>query len=193
MSVKRLPTRLLWMDLEMTGLDPETDRILEVGAIVTDFDLKELATYEALIKQPQAFLRKMKKAPWYDWSSGKRKVASTVYKMHNRNGLLDKSQESGKSQKLVEEELLELVDKHFDTAVYLAGSSIHQDRRFIRRWWPKLESKLHYRMVDVSAFKVYMQGKYQIDYHQPDEHRALEGIRGSIVELNYYAKMIKPS
>ena len=187
------PKRLLWMDMEMTGLDPETDRILEVGAVVTDFELNELATYEALIKQPQTVLKKMKKAPWYDWSSGERKVASTVYETHNRNGLIDKSQKIGKPQKNVEDELLELIEKHFDAAVYLAGNSIHQDRRFIRHWWPRLENKLHYRMLDVSAFKVYMQGRYKMNYHQPDEHRALEGIRGSIAELGYYAKMIKPN
>ncbi|HEX9594624.1 MAG TPA: oligoribonuclease [Candidatus Saccharimonadales bacterium] len=189
--MKVLPTKLLWIDLEMTGLDPEKDRILEVGAIVTSFDFNEEASYEAVVRQPERILSRMKKSPLYDWSSGRRKVQSTVYEMHKANGLLDKITEEGKAEKQVEQELLDLVDSHFTGAVYLAGNSIHQDRRFIRKWWPNLEDKLHYRMLDVSSFKVYMQGRSQLDYHQPDSHRALEGIRGSIKELKYYTKKIK--
>lgn len=186
-----LPKQLLWIDLEMTGLEPEKDRIIEVGAVVTDFDFDEIASYEALIKQPVRVMNRMKKSHWYDWSSGQRKVRGTVYDMHKSNGLLDRIASEGKPESEVEQELLDLVASHFEGAVYLAGNSIHQDRRFIRNWWPELEDKLHYRMLDVSSFKVYMQGRFQLDFHQPDSHRALEGIRGSIKELKYYTKKIK--
>lgn len=185
------PEKLLWIDLEMTGLDPEHDRITEVGAVVTDFDFNEMASYEALIKQSQAALARMKSSDWYDWSSGQRQVRGTVYDMHNQNGLIDKIKQEGLPEKTVESHLLKLIAEHFSAAVYLAGNSIHQDRRFIRRWWPRLEEKLHYRMLDVSSFKVYMQGKYHIHFQQPDSHRAIDGIRGSIAELKHYTKKIQ--
>lgn len=186
----KLPDKLLWLDLEMTGLDPDSDRILEVGAIVTDFELREIEHYEALIKQPERVLDRMKSGDWYNWSSGVRKRMGTVYDMHAQNGLLERVRQDGRREKDVEAELIELVSKHFDSAVYLAGNSIHQDRRFILRWWPKFEAKLHYRMVDVSSFKVFLQGRYGLEYHHPDTHRALDGIRGSISELSYYLKQM---
>lgn len=179
------------MDLEMTGLDPYKDRITEVGAIVTDFKFKELGDFEALVKQPPRVLNRMKKSDWYDWSSGHRQVKRTVYDMHKQNGLIDRILAEGLPEKMVEKQLVEFVDKHFKTAVYLAGNSIHQDRRFIRRWWPKFEEKLHYRMLDVSSFKVYMQGRYRLAYKQTDSHRAIDGIRGSIEEMKYYAQRIR--
>lgn len=179
------------MDLEMTGLDPDEHRILEVAAIITDFKLKELNKYHAYIKQPGLQLEKMKQAPWYDWTGGVRTLRGTVYDMATNNGLIDSVKKHGKSQGQVEKELIALVKENFEQQPILAGNSIHQDRRFIRRWWPKLEKLLHYRMLDVSSFKVYMQGRYEVDWKKPDEHKALEDIRGSIKELDYYSKKIK--
>lgn len=169
------PTKLLWMDLEMTGLEPETDRILEVAIIITDFDFKEVDTYEAVIHQDDEVLNNMNQ-----WAKDNL-VA---------NGLVEKIKSSGKDENEVAADIVKLLNKHFDEPVILAGNSIHQDRRFIRKWWPEVDEKLHYRMLDVSSFKILMQGKYGFDFKKPDEHRALEDIRGSMQELQYYLKKL---
>lgn len=189
--MSKTPQKLLWMDLEMTGLEPEEDRIIEVAAIVTDFEFKEVGSYEAIIKQPPSVLERMKNAAWYDWSSGNRKVMGSVYEMHTQSGLLEKIASEGRDELEIEQELIDFGTKHFDTAICLAGNSIHQDRRFIRRWWPRFEEILHYRMLDVTSFKIFMQGKHKIRFNHPDSHRAIEGIRGSIKELEYYLKKLQ--
>lgn len=181
------PSKLLWMDLEMTGLNPRTDRILEVGVIITDFDFNELDSYEAVIYQEESVLEMMKKADWYEYTNGRRKKVGTVYDMATQNGLLDKIR-SGRKEKEVEKDIVKLINKNFDQLAILAGNSIHQDRRFIREWWPDVEKQLHYRMLDVSSFKVFMQGRFGQEFKKPDQHRALEDIRGSIQELGYYLR-----
>ncbi len=183
------PTKLIWMDLEMTGLEPSSDRILEVGIVITDFDFKELDTYEAVIFQEAEALNRMKNSDWYEYPGGKRKKIGTVHDMASKNGLLDRVA-SGKPETEVEADVVKLIRKHFDELAILAGSSIHQDRRFIRQWWPEVEKLLHYRMLDVTAYKILMQGKYKVDFRKPDQHRALEDIRGSIQELRYYLKKL---
>lgn len=169
------PTKLLWMDLEMTGLEPTKDRILEVAIIVTDFEFEELATYEAVVKQDDEVLANMNQ-----WA--KENLVT--------NGLVEKIKSSGKNEKEVVKDVVTLMNKNFNEQIILAGNSIHQDRRFIRKWWPEVDEKLHYRMLDVSSFKILMQGKYKFDFKKPDEHRALEDIRGSIQELRYYLKKL---
>jgi oligoribonuclease len=165
------PKKLLWIDLEMTGLDPVKDRILEVAIIITDFEFNELETYEAVISQDDQILRNMS-----TWAK----------KNHKANGLLERVKSSERDEKTVIKEINKLVEKHFSLPAVLAGNSIHQDRRFIRHWWPQIDKKLHYRMLDVTSFKLFMQGKYGLEFKKPDEHRALEDIRGSIEELKYY-------
>ena len=100
--------------------------------------------------------------------------------------------ESGKNGRTVENELLAFISEHFDDSepVLLAGNSIHQDRKFIENEWPRLNARLHYRMLDVSAWKVVFEGKYRKKFAKPESHRALEDIRGSIVELQYYLNKI---
>src|SRR5207253_999577 len=96
----------------------------------------------------------------------------------------------GKNGRTVENELLEFIDEHFDAdeRVLLAGNSIHQDRKFIENEWSRLDARLHYRMLDVRAWKVVFDGKYGKRFAKPETHRALEDIRGSIQELQYYVK-----
>lgn len=176
---------VLWIDLEMTGLDPVKDRILEVGAIVTDWNFKEIATYEAAVKVgPRLVEKRMLKGPAADfWKS----VPET------RDALIKQNLETARSGRVVESELLALVDEHFEegTPVILAGNSIHMDRRFIEAEWPRLNARLHYRMLDVSAWKVVFEARYKNKFAKREAHRALDDIRGSIEELAYYLTKFK--
>lgn len=174
------PKRILWIDLEMTGLDPDEDRILEVAAVVTDWDFKELATYEAAQRvEPELIERRMVGEFWDEFSS----VRDTLVKQN----------EDAKAGASVEDELLKFIDEHIgnDGKVLLAGNSIHQDRRFITNEWKLLDARLHYRMLDVSAWKVVFEGKFKKRFSKPEAHRALDDIRGSIEELQYYLKKVK--
>lgn len=176
---------VLWIDLEMTGLDPVKDRILEIGAIITDWNFKEIATYDAAIKVgPRLVERRIFKGPSAEfWKS----VPET------RDALIKQNLESGRSGRTIENELLALLDEHFekDIPVILAGNSIHMDRRFIENEWKRLNARLHYRMLDVSAWKVVFEGKFGKRFAKREEHRALDDIRGSIEELRYYLSKIK--
>ncbi|MGB3023935.1 MAG: oligoribonuclease [Candidatus Saccharimonadales bacterium] len=169
--------KLLWMDLEMTGLEPEKDRILEVAAIATDWEFTEIAVYTA-VKQvgPRLVAERMVGKFWQD-NAGVRDAL-----------IAQNNSDAAKNGRTVENELLAFIEQHFaaDTPVLLAGNSIHQDRRFIVNEWPRLDARLHYRMCDVSAWKVVFEGKYRKKFAKPEAHRALEDIRGSIEELKYY-------
>ena len=97
----------------------------------------------------------------------------------------------GKAASTIEKELLKFVDKHCKKAtVYLSGNSIHQDQKFIEREWPKLNKRLHYRQLDVSAWKIYFENALGKKFLKPENHRALDDIRGSIEELKWYLKTI---
>lgn len=166
---------ILWIDLEMTGLDPETERIVELAAIITDWKFNEIDTLEVVVKQDQSLLDKM---------------VPEVVKMHTASDLINKIAE-GVSEQQAEKQLMEFINKHFDEKpVLLAGNSIHQDRRFIRRYWPKVEKRLHYRMLDVSAWKVVFAQKYGLRTRKRNTHRALDDIRGSIEEMYEYLEHV---
>jgi len=176
---------VLWIDLEMTGLDPSEDRILEVGAIVTDWNLKEVATYEAAVKvSPRLVQRRMFKGPSSSfWQS----VPDT------RDALIAQNNQADRLSRAIEEELLAFIDQHFEPEVpiILAGNSIHMDRRFIEHEWRHLDKRLHYRMLDVSAWKVVFEGCFGKKFSKREAHRALDDIRGSIEELHYYLTKLK--
>ncbi len=176
--------KLLWMDLEMTGLDALEDRILEVGAIVTDWNFKELATYEGVVKVgPRLVEKRMLKVAADFWNANPQA----------RDGLIKQNLELGRSGRVIENELLAFVNEWFspDDRVILAGNSIHQDRKFIVNEWHRLDARLHYRMLDVTAWKVVFEGKYRKKFAKPEAHRALADIRGSIEELRYYLAKVK--
>lgn len=172
--------KLLWIDLEMTGLDPVNDRILEVAAIATDWDFKEIARLEAVKKVGPSLMKKRMVGEFWEKYSGVRQA-------------LIAQNDTGKNGRTVENELIAFIDEHFepDERVILAGNSIHQDRKFIENEWPRLNARLHYRMLDVSAWKVVFEGKYRKKFAKPEAHRALEDIQGSIQELKYYLKKVK--
>ena len=97
---------------------------------------------------------------------------------------------TGRPAKEIEQELLAFVDKNFGKVIYLAGNSIHQDRKFIEREWPEFNQKLHYRMLDVSAWKIYFENALNYYVTKAENHRALDDIRGSIEELKCYLKKV---
>jgi oligoribonuclease len=172
--------KLFWVDMEMTGLDPQKEVIIEVAAIIADLDFKEYATYETVIRQPQKYIDGMD-----EWNRTH----------HGQSGLIAKIP-NGKDQNTVESELIKLLQEHFPdpkARPVLAGNSIHQDRRFIDLHMPKLASVLHYRMLDVSSWKIVMKGKYGREFEKGKNHRALDDIRESINELKFYCEQIKIS
>ena len=177
---KTLPTKLLWVDLEMTGLDANKDVILEIAAEITDFNFKTLASYEARVKHKREVVvaRMQQNTWWQDYPD-------------NRDDFVGKL-EQGKPLEQIEQEMIALVEQHFgrEPAV-LAGNSIHSDRGFIKRWWPALDLKLHYRMLDVSSLKIYMQGRYGVEYEKKNVHRAFDDIQASIAEWQYYMEWLK--
>jgi oligoribonuclease len=169
---------LVWMDMEMTGLDPEKERIIEVATIITDGNLTEIeAGPDLVIKQPDEVLEAMDA-----WNKSH----------HGGSGLIDRVKASELTDAAAEEQILTFINKHASAKdrPVLAGNSIHQDRRFIRRYMPKLDARLHYRMVDVSTIKELGRRWYaSIVSKSPvkkDTHRALDDIRDSIDELRFY-------
>lgn len=168
---------LLWMDLEMTGLDPEKDRIVEVAAIATDWQFREYGETSMAVKVPVGLMRRRMVGEFWEKNDEAR-----------RELLVQNA--TGESARKVEKRLLEFIEKYFGETVYLAGNSIHNDRRFIVREWKKLDERLHYRMLDVSAWKLYFEEVKGMKFVKPDRHRALDDIRGSIEELKWYLKRV---
>lgn len=175
-----IPTKVLWVDLEMTGLDPQEDVLLEVAVEITDFNFKTLASYEATIQQPKdVVVARMQKNIW--WKDFPANRDSFVNNLAN-----------GKPLQQVEQELIKLVEEQFGSELaVLGGNSIYNDRLFIKQWMPALDLKLHYRMLDVSSFKLLMQGKYGVVFEKNSTHRAFDDIQASIAELQYYLDWFK--
>ncbi|MBR3386275.1 oligoribonuclease [Candidatus Saccharibacteria bacterium] len=171
--------RFLWIDLEMTGLDPAKDRILEVAAIATDLNLNEIARFTAVVKVPDSLMKERMVGEFWDTHSD------------SRDALMAQNS-SGKPVATVEARLLGFLDTYFSKKdIYLAGNSIHQDRKFIEREMPALDARLHYRMLDVSAWKIYFENVRSTKFIKPEDHRALSDIEGSINELKYYLTFLK--
>lgn len=163
--------------MEMSGLDLNKEVIIEVACIVTDMNFRELDCFETVVKQPQAYLDNMDA-----WNT----------EHHKKSGLTAKVP-FGMEPEFVEMKLIDMIDRHFPLSKtdpkkrpILAGNSIMQDRIFIDKYFKKLSARLHYRMVDVSSFKVVMTNKFEIEYRKQNAHRALDDIRESIGELRYY-------
>lgn len=170
--------KLLWVDMEMTGLDVEKEVVIEVAAMVTGVALEPLDQYHAVVKQPQTYLDKMD-----DWNT-----------KHHRESGLTALIANGKSPDQVEGELLSFMNKHFDAKekIILAGNSIGQDRLFINKYFKRVNERLHYRMLDVTAFKVLFNNFYQISYAKKESrHRAVGDIQESINELKRYLNFVK--
>jgi oligoribonuclease len=167
---------LVWLDMEMTGLNPDTDRILEVAMVITDSQLNTVAIAPVMVvHQPDDALAAMD-----DWNRS----------THARTGLIDKVKASVLTEAGVEDTLLAFVSEHVPSRTSpLCGNSICQDRRFLARHMPRLEAYLHYRNLDVSTLKeLARRWRPQISkgLTKQGKHEALADIHESIDELRYY-------
>lgn len=172
-------TCLLWLDLEMTGLGPEHNTILEIASLLTNNNLDIIARGPALvINQPESVLETMN-----DWCK----------KQHAKSGLIASVRASKVSLSEAETQTLDFLQAHCkkDTAI-LCGNSIHQDRAFLEQHMPRLFDYLHYRIIDVSSIKELIKRWYSqdplIEFKKSDLHRALIDTEESIEELKHYRK-----
>lgn len=168
--------KLLWLDLEMSGLDVQKDVILEVAAIITNLNFETQEEFHRVVYQPQSVLDRMD-----EWCQ----------KTHGESGLTQ-AVAHGKPLEEVEEELCQALDRHYKSheKIILAGNSIGNDRLFIDQYMKKLSKKLHYRVVDVSSFKEIYKEKFKVEFKKKNTHRATDDIYESIAELKAYLEYV---
>ena len=170
------PTHLLWLDMEMTGLSPETDCIIELAIVVTDAELNTVAEGPVLVvRQSDAVMNGMD-----NWNKS----------THGKSGLIDKVKASQLNEAEAEAQMIAFLRQHIDPGVSpMCGNSICQDRRFMARCMPKLEAFFHYRNLDVSTLKElakrWRPGLAE-GFKKGSKHEALADIYESIEELKYY-------
>jgi oligoribonuclease len=170
------PTHLVWIDMEMSGLEPDKDMVLEVALVVTDKDLNLVEEGPVLVvHQSDSVLDGMD-----SWNKG----------THGKSGLIDKVKASLLSEADVEQQMIDFMAKHVGQRVSpMCGNSICQDRRFLARHMPKLEDYFHYRNLDVSTLKelaARWRPELKDGFKKANAHTALADIMESIEELKYY-------
>jgi oligoribonuclease len=173
------PNNLIWIDMEMTGLQPDADRVIEIAMLVSDPQLNVLATGPVLvIHQPDEVLDAMDA-----WNKS----------THTKTGLIERVRASSLTEADAEHHALEFVSAHVPANVSpMCGNSICQDRRFLARWMPRLEAHFHYRNLDVSTLKeLVRRWKPELKaFSKEGKHEALPDILESIEELKFYRKNV---
>ncbi|MBV8658697.1 MAG: oligoribonuclease [Burkholderiales bacterium] len=170
------PSRLIWLDMEMTGLEPDRDRIIELAIVITDGNLETVAEGPVMVvHQPDSILDAMD-----DWNKN----------THGKSGLIDRVKAATTNEADVAARMIEFIGEHVPKgASPMCGNTIHQDRRFMNRWMPTLEDWFHYRNLDVSTLKeLCKRWKPEIakGLTKSGKHEALADIYDSINELKYY-------
>jgi oligoribonuclease len=173
------PNNLIWIDMEMTGLQPDSDRVIELATLVTDPQLNVLATGPVLVvHQPDEVLDAMD-----SWNKN----------THGKTGLIERVRASTLTEAEAERAAIEFLATHVPAASSpMCGNSICQDRRFLARWMPRLEAYFHYRNVDVSTLKELVR-RWKPDlkgFSKEGKHEALADILESIEELKFYRKSV---
>ena len=181
--MKTLKSRdnLIWIDLEMTGLDPEMERIIEVATLVTDSDLNLIAEGPNLIiSQSKELLDSMD-----EWNQNQ----------HGSSGLIQEVIKSDITEQIAEIETLDFISKYVgEKASPMCGNTVSHDRRFLSKYMPRLEAYFNYRHIDVWSFKevaVRWMNEAQV-YEKKGSHRALGDIKESVEELRFYKKLFMP-
>ena len=173
------PNNLIWIDMEMTGLQPDADRVIEIAMLVTDPQLNVLATGPVLvIHQPDEVLEAMD-----SWNKS----------THAKSGLIESVRASSLNEAAAEREAIAFLSAHVPASSSpMCGNSICQDRRFLARWMPRLESYFHYRNLDVSTLKeLVKRWKPELKaFSKEGKHEALADILESIEELKFYRKNV---
>jgi oligoribonuclease len=174
------PNNLIWIDMEMTGLQPDSDRIIEMALLVTDSELRAVAESPVwVIHQPAEVLEAMD-----SWNRG----------THAKTGLIEKVKASSLNEAQAEARALEFLAGHVPAnASPMCGNSICQDRRFLARWMPRLEGYFHYRNLDVSTLKELVRRwkpEAAKGFAKEGKHEALADILESIEELKFYRRTV---
>jgi oligoribonuclease len=175
-AMSKHPDNLIWIDLEMTGLDPDNDRIIEIATIVTDSQLNILAEGPVLaIHQPEAVMEQMD-----EWNRNQ----------HGKSGLWQRVRDSSVDVQQAQSETLAFLGQYLDARQSpMCGNSICQDRRFLARTMPQLEAYFHYRNLDVSTLKELANRwapSLMDGFKKAGKHLAMDDIRDSIAELRFY-------
>lgn len=173
-------SNLIWLDLEMTGLNPSKDRIIEIATVVTDENLKVIATGPNLvINQSEQLIKDMDA-----WNT----------KHHTQSGLVERVLKSNLTEADAEIQTLQFLNTYVEPGYSpICGNSIYQDRRFLMQYMPKLEAFFHYRHLDVSTLKILARSwapGIASNFSKESNHRALDDVLGSIEELKYYREHI---
>jgi oligoribonuclease len=174
--MNRSKDNLVWIDCEMTGLDPDIHSILEIAVLITDY------SFEEIVEGPELVIghNKTELEVLEPWSKNQ----------HTKSGLVERVLHSDVTMADAEKQVLEFVQQYcLKEQSPLCGNSICYDRRFIQKHMPKLAGFLHHRHIDVSTIKELVSHRYPEPFHAPpgkDGHRAMDDIRGSIDELKHY-------